>query len=98
MKTVQDLTDEQLQECIIGNIELSLLKEKAAATQAVVVGIPESREDYYIVPPEDCAIQICLAKKSGFVSVEHTPEWEAEWNSLFDNVKSTCNNINILLN
>lgn len=91
---VEDIASEQI-DAIIGTLDKTLAVQFAVEEQVVMT--PPKENPRYQVPEQKLAVKYCMAKMSGFASPEHTPEWVAEWDSLFNQAVEFYSNVNNIL-
>lgn len=97
MKQINELTDDQIRSCITGNINFEIFKTIVSSTEKLINNYDGEGNSAYLVSEGHSAALYCKEINNSFTSPEHTPEWEAEFNTHYDSVVDACKNLNVLL-
>ena len=96
MVMVETLTDEQIQSCLSEGINLEIFKRQAIACQKLMPAFYDGK-DKYVISDVQTAINYCIEIKDTFISEEHTPERETEFNINYNAVLQAGVKLNELL-
>ena len=94
---MEDLTDEQIQECLTEGIELERFKRIALTTQKLIQNFNSDGNAGYAISDGHTAALYCKEILTTFSSQEHTAEWETEFNTWYDALHQAAAKINEIL-